>query len=112
MQRLSSTDLGRTTTGIVMDALQLETTAPVNLGGNGLDVYYITLQSTRGGPASTGTMSVFDTSGPHLAVESFNIDVFFDIRKGSLSGPIVLSSDVALLGSTDAWLHACRPTPY
>ena len=105
MQRLSKTDLGITSTDVVMNALQLETTAPVNFGGNGLDDYYLTLQSTHAGPASTGSMTVFGPTGPTIDTESFDMTVYFDIRKGSLSGPIVMSSNFGLLGPSDGWSH-------
>jgi hypothetical protein len=45
---------------IALAALQLETVAPVNFAGNGVDNYFVTLQSARavGGAASLGTMTI------------------------------------------------------
>lgn len=89
------------TTGLVMNALQLETVAPVNFGGVVGD-YFVTLQSTRGGPASTGSMSI--TFGSPLGgTFTSSLDVFFDIHFGSLTGPIVYSSDLVLTNSGDTW---------
>jgi hypothetical protein len=96
---------------IALAALQLETVAPVNFAGNGLDNYFVTLQSARagGGTASMGSMTITLTSAddgtaanPEGTFTS-SIDVFFDIRKSSLSGPIVFSTDLVLSNSTTAW---------
>jgi hypothetical protein len=93
---------GTGTTGLLMNALQLETIAPVNFGGNGLDNYFVTLQSRRGGPASTGSMTITWLTGTSGTFSS-SIDVFFDIRKGSLSGPIVFSTDLVETSSGTVW---------
>jgi PEP-CTERM motif len=85
-------------------ALQLESAIPVNFAGNGLDFYFMTLQSVRGGPPSSGSENI--NSGPGTFSSSF--DVFFDIRKGSLSGPIVFSSD-QVLTSFGTWGHDPAP---
>ena len=94
---------------IALTALQLETAAPVDFGGNGLDNYFFTLQSARGGPDSLGSMSITLTSlddgtaaNPEGTFSSF-IDVFFDIRKGSLNGAIVVSSDLVLVNPGTLW---------
>jgi hypothetical protein len=96
---------------IALAALQLETVAPVNFAGNGVDNYFVTLQSARaaGGTASLGTMTITLTSlddgtaaNPEGTFTS-SIDVFFDIRKSSLNGPIVFSTDLVLSNSTTAW---------
>jgi hypothetical protein len=93
---------------IALAALQLETVAPVN-PGPGLDFYFITLQSARGGPASMGSMTITLTSADDGTAAnpegtfSSSIDVFFDIRKGSLSGPIISSTDLVLSNSSTAW---------
>jgi hypothetical protein len=96
---------------INLSALQLETVTPVNFAGDGLDFYFITLQSARsaGGSASLGSMTItlssFDDGTAANPEGSFSssIDVFFDIRKGSLSGPIVFSSDLVLTNSGTLW---------
>jgi hypothetical protein len=93
---------GTATVPIEIVALQLQSVAPLDFGGNGLDHYYLTLQSVRGGPQTVGSMSInFDAGGNSGTFNSF-FDVFFDIRKGSLSGPIVLSNDVQISGN-DTW---------
>jgi PEP-CTERM motif len=88
---------------LVMQALQLETTAPTNFGGLGVDNYFVTLQSTHGGPASTGTISIAFGAGGLSGTFSSSIDVFFDIHKGSLNGAIVFSSDLVLSSSGTPW---------
>jgi hypothetical protein len=94
---------------ILLSALQLETSAPVNFGGASLDFYFLTLQSARGGPNSTGSMSItLGSLNDGTAVNpegtfSRSIDVFFDIRKGALSGPIVFSSDLVLTNGGASW---------
>ena len=97
------------TIGAVLTTLQLETTAPVNFGGNGLDNYFFTLQSARGGPASIGGMTITlfalddgTAAFPEGTFSSF-FDVFFDIRRSSLVGPIVFSSDLVYSNSGATW---------
>jgi len=90
-----------------MVALQLESTAPINLFGAGVGMYFITLQSVRGGTASTGTMTINFGSGNQTFTSS--LDVFFDIRKGSLTGQIVDSSDMMLSSSGNAWNNVAPP---
>jgi hypothetical protein len=86
-----------------MDALQLETVAPVSFGGGPLGYYFVTLQSSGGGPASTGSMTV------NNGTFSSSLDVFFDIRYGSLSGPIVAASDTLLVDPGSPWSHTAPP---
>jgi hypothetical protein len=90
------------TSNLVMNALQLETVAPVNIGA-GLNNYFVTLQSVHGGTASMGTISI--TFGPTGLSGTFSssIDVFYDIRVGSLTGAIVSSSDLVLSSSGNPW---------
>jgi len=90
------------TTGLEMLALQLVTAAPVDLPGSGLDNYYITLQSARGGPATVGSMDITFTSPDGGTFTSF-FDIFFDIRKGSLDGAIVLSDQLRLTNEGTPW---------
>jgi hypothetical protein len=90
---------------LLMQALQLETVAPVNFGGQGLDNYFVTLQSARpgGGTASMGTMTItWDGTGLAGTFGS-SLDVFFDIHKGSLTGTTVFSSDLVLMSSGVPW---------
>ena len=93
----------------VNTTLQLVTVAPVNFGGNGLDNYFMTLQSARGGPDSVGSMTITlgalddGTAGGPEGTFTFFFDVFFDIRKGSLAGAIVFSSDLVATMSSTSW---------
>jgi PEP-CTERM motif len=73
---------------IEMVALQLRSANPFDPDGNGplpTATYFATLQSARGGPASTGTITI----GP-ITFQSL-INVCFDLHQGALGGPIVLS---------------------
>jgi len=90
------------TTRLEMLALQLVTAAPVDFAGNGLDNYFVTLQSARGGPATLGSMDITFSSLEGGTFSSF-FDVFFDIRKGSLAGPIVLSDELRLTNDGAPW---------
>ncbi len=92
--------------------LQLMSTAPTNFG-LGVGFYFVTLQSARGGPASTGSMTIgFGAEAPpgtpHGTFDSF-FDVFFDVRLGSLGGPIALSDTLRLTSNGVPWNHF--PTP-
>jgi hypothetical protein len=90
-------------------ALQMETAAPVNFNGVGMDNYFITLQSVHGGPASTGTANItFLSTGGGYFTSTF--DVAFDIRKGSLNGLIVASETLPLTNTNGVyWEHDPPP---
>lgn len=105
VRRLASATPGSPTIPIEMVALQLMSVNQFNLGG-GNDFHFITLQSIRGGPASTGTMTInFGPEGiPHGTFDSV-LNVFFDIRVGSLDGPIVFSSTLVLTATGVPWSH-------
>jgi hypothetical protein len=89
-------------------ALQLVSALPVDFG-LGLDLYYITLQSVRGGPASAGRITILyngvDDQLPDTPEGPFSsfFDVFFDVRKGALNGPIALSQDLLLTNQGAFW---------
>jgi hypothetical protein len=85
-----------------IDALQLETVAPVDFEGLGLNNYFLTLQSDHGGPFSTGSMTIFfaDVNGGTF---DSSLDIFYDIRQGALDGPIVASSSAIITGSNTPW---------
>ena len=92
--------------------LQLMSTAPTNFG-LGTGFYFITLQSARGGPASTGSMTIgFGPEAPpglpHGTFDFF-FDIFFDVRLGSLGGPIALSDVLRQTSNGVPWNHF--PTP-
>ena len=102
VQRLSNVSTPSGTTPLVMDALQLETIAPTSIGGGPVGDYYITLQSVRGGPASTGSATI--NFGPDTFSSSF--DIFYDLRFGALNGPIVNTGDLVLTSTGDTWQHS------
>jgi hypothetical protein len=114
--RLQNVDVtsGSGTTPLVLSQLELQSAGPADFG-LGVGTYYITLQSARGGPASTGSMTISQTSpddntssNPEGTFNSF-FDVFFDVRLGSVNGPIALSSDLGLSSSGNQW--DANPTP-
>jgi hypothetical protein len=96
------------TTRLELLALQLETVAPVNFGGSGIDNYFFVLQSVRGGPATVGTMDITFLSTAGGTFSSF-FDVFFDIRKGSLDGPIVFSDQLTATNLSASWTRIAPP---
>jgi len=107
------------TTPLLMTQLELVSAVPVDFG-LGVGTYYITLQSNRatGGPASTGTMSIFLAGGddlmpstPEGTFTSF-FDVFFDVRLGSAQGPIAQSGDLQLSNSGGSWDANPAPTDF
>jgi hypothetical protein len=85
------------TVPIELVALHLQSVAPVDFG-SGLGIHFLTLQSERGGPLSTGSMTINAVDALGGTFDSF-FDVFYDIRLGALNGPIVLS-DLARITST------------
>lgn len=90
---------------IELVALQLRSAVPVDLGA-GLDFHFLTLQSARGGPASTGTNTInFGPEGdPHGTVDTL-LNVFLDVRLGALNGPILLSDVLTVTSSGVPWGH-------
>ena len=89
------------TTSLVMEALQLRSATQVDLGA-GLGFYYVTLQSARGGPATTGSMAITFTDMSGGTFDS-TFDVFFDLRFGGIDGMIVASSKKTLTSTGSAW---------
>ncbi len=92
---------GSDTISVELVALNLVSVNLIDLG-LGLDHYYITLQSARGGPTSTGAMTIQFTDAAGGTFDSL-LDVFFDVRKGASQGPIALSDDVLLASSGSSW---------
>lgn len=85
---------------IELVALSLVSVDPINVGA-GLDLHFITLQTST---LSTGEMSITFDNANGGTFDSF-IDVAFDMRIGSIDGPI-LFSDVLQLSSTNVpWDH-------
>jgi hypothetical protein len=85
-------------TGLVVNALQMETATPINLG-NGLNNYFVTLTPTA---ASTGMMNITFASTAGGTFTS-TLDIFFDVHQGALNGPVVLSSEAVLSNSGAPW---------
>ena len=112
IQRLSNASApagGSDTINQQLVALQLQSTGQIDFGGAGLDNYFITLQSTHGGTASTGTSTInFDpaaTAINQFGTFSSSIDVYFDVHKGSLTGTIVYSNDLVLTSTGNHWTY-------
>jgi hypothetical protein len=105
---------GSGTTPLLMAQLELVSAVPTNLG-LGVGFYYITLQSARGGAASTGNMTINLTAGDdHTSAVpegtfTSSLDVFFDVRLGSATGAIAQSTDLVLTNSGALW--DANPTP-
>jgi hypothetical protein len=88
---------------LLMRDLQLETVAPVNFNRQGLDNYFVTLQSARsGGTPSKGDMVITFTSNDGGTFNS-DLKVFFDIHKGSLTGKLVYSGETDLTSTNTPW---------
>lgn len=106
VQRLGTATPSSPTIGLEMVALQLMSVNQFNLGA-GTGFHFVTLQSARGGPASTGSMTItFGPEGiPHGTFDS-TLNVAFDIRFGSLDGPIVFSNTMILTANDVPWAHA------
>ena len=99
---------GSATINIQVDALQLKTVDSVNFNGDGNASYYLTLQSTHGGMESTGTLTINFTNATSGTFTS-TLDLFYDIRMGSLTGPIVSSSDIMLSSMGTPWANLPPP---
>lgn len=82
-------------------ALHLVSVGPIDLGAGFRD-YYITLQSERGGQASTGETTITADDEQGGTFESF-FDVFFDIRIEGLDGTIIGSGNKRLTARNVAW---------
>ncbi len=77
------------TISVVMDALQLETATPTSLLGGPFGNYFVTLDPNY---TSGGTMNIyFGPEGDPHGYWNSTMDIYFDIRYGSLNGPIVAS---------------------
>ncbi|MBI2526216.1 MAG: hypothetical protein HYV93_09565 [Candidatus Rokubacteria bacterium] len=110
VERLDQATVGSATIPTELVALHLMSAVPVDFG-LGLDVYFITLQGERGGPASVGRMTISGLAAegnPHGTFDSF-FDVFFDVRKGATSGPIALSDTLRLTSTGTPWDHEPPP---
>ena len=105
VQRLGDASPASPTISLQVVAMQFMSVNQFNLGG-GNDFHFITLQSIRGGPASLGLMTItFGPEGtPHGTFDS-TLSIFFDIRVGSLDGPIVFSGSKTLTVFNVPWTH-------
>lgn len=86
---------------IELVALHLVSVNPTDFG-LGVGTYHITLQSDRGGPASTGEMDI-TINGPTGGTFDSFFDVYFDIRLGSELGPIAVSDSLRLVSDDVPW---------
>lgn len=112
IHRLDTASAPSTAISTEMVALHLMSAVPADFG-LGLGTYFITLQSERGGPTSPGRMTISfgpepPPGGAHGTFDSF-FDVFFDVRLGSLSGPIALSDSLTLTSTGTPWTHEPPP---
>jgi len=91
------------TIGLAVDALQLVTVNPVSLGGGPVGYYYATLDTSY---PNTGLLTIdsFPTAGsPGTFNDYFTVN--FDIRYGSVAGPIIAQQGLQLTAAGD-WLTA------
>ena len=107
VERLGNATTGAPTIPVELLALHLRSSVPTNFG-LGVGFYFVTLQSERGGPATTGQMAINGIAADGGTFNSF-FDVFFDIRLGSVNGPIALSQDLVLTGSGIPWGESAPP---
>ena len=113
VQRLGNATVASPSVPIQLVALQLMTENEINLGA-GTGFYFVTLQSARGGPASLGMITINGLGAepapglPHGTFDSF-FDVFYDIRFGSLDGPIVFSGSDHIMSFGNFWGHFPEP---
>jgi len=97
---------GTASVNIQMAALQLETTAPVSFMGSPVENFFVTLDPSQ---ASTGAMNITFASANGGTFTS-SLDLFFDIRAGSLNGPIIGGvQNVMLQNSGEAWSTTAPP---
>jgi hypothetical protein len=97
VQRLAPAVTVPGTFSLQMDALQLESVVPMFPGNT---YGFITLDSSQ---ASTGTMDI------NAGTFSSSLNVYFDVRAGSLGGPIVATGALALTSTDVAWSHNAPP---
>lgn len=98
------------TMSLSVDALQLQTVNQVSLGGGPVGYYFVTLDTSA---QNTGLLTIdsFPTAGsPGTFHDEFTI--YFDIRYGSLTGPIVApDQNLTLVASGDWWPTLPSPDP-
>ncbi|MGA2324338.1 MAG: PEP-CTERM sorting domain-containing protein [Sedimentisphaerales bacterium] len=91
--------------------LQLESVGPVSIGGGPVGEYFLTLQSFRGGAASTDSGLMYFNPDNAGGTFTDTLDVYYDLRYGNLIGPIVASGECVLPlvppegTSGDPWTH-------
>jgi hypothetical protein len=110
IQRQGTADtVALNTIPIEMVALQLISATAFDPDGAGpapTAIYCATLQSTRGGPASTGTMTI----GPTTFTSTIN--VLFDLRQAACNGAIVASGSDTIRSDTDGNPLTLDPIPW
>lgn len=111
---------GSATISILIQALQLETTAPVpaNTFGAGTPAgnYFITLSATAAQAPGSMTINFANpTLGPPPPPQPIggtftsSLPIAFDLHSGALNGPVVLSNSLTLTSSTTEWSHFPAP---
>jgi PEP-CTERM motif len=96
---------------VQLRAMQLVSTTPIDIGF-GLDFHYLTLQAA----ASLGTMVWTEDPGfhgppppPHGVANYLVLNWLFDVRLGSLGGPVVFSDLKTLSSDPTPWSHFPPP---
>jgi hypothetical protein len=102
VQRLEDATPANPTIPLEVVALQLMSVNQFTLGGD-TGFLFVTLQSVRGGPTSTGTMTI-TFSGEGGTFDS-TLNIAFDMRFGSLDGPILFSDTLVLVAHDVLWSH-------
>jgi hypothetical protein len=94
-----------------MLAMQMVSSTPIDVGA-GLDLHYLTLQPTP----SRGVLEVTEDPTSHGPPPPFHgvanhdpLNWRFDVRKGSLTGPVVLSDSKVLTSAATLWSHFSPP---
>ena len=92
------------TIGLAVDALQLQTVNQVSFGGGPVGYYFLTLNTSVPNQNSGQlTIDSFPTAGlPGTFHDYFT--VYFDVRFGSLTGPIVAPDQNLTLTASGDWL--------
>ena len=94
------------TIGLTVDALQLQTVNAVSLGGGPVGYYFLTLNTSVPNQNSGQlTIDSFPTAGSPGTFNDY-FTVYFDIRYGSLTGPIVAPDQNLTLNASGGWLPA------
>jgi hypothetical protein len=96
---------------VQLRAMQMVSAGPIDLGA-GLDLHYLSLQAA----ASLGTMVWTEFPGahgppppPHGVAHYDPLNWLFEVRRGSLGGPLVLADSKILSSAPTPWSHFPPP---